>query len=115
MNLVPNYEISQENNSRQWPVLGAFCQKHNCYRVLSTAKNPQRKVGTLGAYKSGVELAATGLHLKIACLWEDYVPDDLTRFFENVSANRGIEVRFFQEKELAMTWLLGAAELQPHV
>ena len=102
---APGYEITPENNERLWAALATFCIEHHCLKVLSTAIKPQRKMGTLGAYRSGVTLSETGLHLKIACVWEDYKTDDLTQFFENVSENRGTKVRFFQDKEVALKWL----------
>jgi hypothetical protein len=113
LELAPNYEINAESNARQWPALTAFCAEYQCFKVLSTGKNPRRNLGTMDAYKSGVLLTTPKLPLKIACVWEDYVTDDLTQFFENVSANRGVEVQFFQEVEAARFWLEGRLD-SPH-
>jgi len=105
--LAPGYEISPESNARQLPELVAFCKKHHCFKVLNTGKNPRRRMGTLDAYRSGLLLTSSGTHLKIACVWEDYVTDEITQFFENVSANRGVEVRFSDTLEAAHQWLDG--------
>jgi hypothetical protein len=103
--LAADYEITPEGMARHWSALIAFSKEHNCTRVLSEGINPRGRMGTTDAYDSATQAAAGGLISKVACFWEGYVPDELTRFFETVASNRGLSVRFFSTRTEALRWL----------
>ena len=100
----PNYEITSEGMKKLWTTLVEACQTHQCTKVLAEGKVYLRKMNAGEAYSSGTT-AATIPRLRLACLFYDYVPDDLTAFFKMVSSNRGVAVEFFTKKEDALKWL----------
>ncbi|WP_145084538.1 hypothetical protein [Anatilimnocola aggregata] len=103
--LAPDFELTPTSLARHWAAVIEFCRVHNCTRVLSQATNPRRNLSTLDAYDSAKTIAGSKLPLKIACRWERYEPDEMTRFFQTVAANRGLEIEFFPITQLALQWL----------
>ncbi len=103
--LADGFELTPENVSRHWTALMDFCARHHCWRVLSEATRPRRLLSAIDVYDAGVSIARTGAGLRIACIWEGYTPDDLTAFFQNVTGNRGITVRWFTDRDEALGWL----------
>ncbi|WP_425617166.1 hypothetical protein NA78x_000837 [Anatilimnocola sp. NA78] len=103
--LTPNFELSPATLRGHWAAVTAFCQEHQCAKVLSLATNPHRSLNTMDAYDSGKSAASSGLALKVACYWQGYEPDELTRFFQTVAANRGMEVEYFASLPAALAWL----------
>lgn len=100
----PNYEITSDGMKKLWAALVEACQSYQCTKVLAEGKIHLRKMNAGEAYSSGTT-AATIPQLRLACLFYDYVPDDLTAFFKMVSSNRGVAVEFFTQKEAALEWL----------
>jgi len=43
--------------------------------------------------------------VSIACCFYGFDPDGQTRFFMDVSQNRGVRVEFFKERAAALRWL----------
>lgn len=43
--------------------------------------------------------------MSVACCFYGYAPDQQTRFFMDVSQNRGVRIEFFAEREAALRWL----------
>jgi len=103
--LAPNFELSPTILPAHWAAVLAFCKEHHCSKVLSLATNPRRTLKTIDAYDSGKAVASGGIALKVACYWQGYEPDELTRFFQTVAANRGLEVEYFSSLSAALTWL----------
>ena len=99
-----NFEISPETNQKIWQAINAACKNHKCLRVLSEGKINQRKMKTWNAHESGSQ--AGGIRgLRLACLFYGYEPDEMSEFFQTVSANRGVKVEFFTDKSAALEWL----------
>lgn len=103
--LAPDFEVNSSHMAALWTELGAFCKDKNCWLVLCEGIKPTRQMDVLDAYESGVRLAEAGRGIRMACYWEQYTPDKLTSHFENVSTNRGVQVRFFLSQREAVEWL----------
>jgi hypothetical protein len=99
-----NFEISPEGNAKLWEMLAELCKTHNCYRVLSEANIQLRKLKTWNVHHSGSQ-ASEIRGLRLACLFYNYQPDEMSEFFKTVSANRGAKVEFFTDKTAAFEWL----------
>lgn len=109
--LAPDFELHPPELPAHWARIIEFCKQHDCYKVLSLAHNPRRRMNTLDAYDSGKLAASGGVTLKIACFWKDYPRDGLTRFFQTVAANRGLEIEYFDSLAAAQEWL-GISEVE---
>jgi hypothetical protein len=105
-----NFEISPESNQKLWIALETACQTHKCHRVLSEGKINLRKMKAWNVVDSGTQ-ASVIRGLKIALLFYNYQPDEISGFFKTVSANRGVKVEFFTDKNAALDWL-GVKEIQ---
>jgi hypothetical protein len=105
-----NFEISPEGNVKLWNALETACKTHNCYKVLSEGKINLRKMKAWNVFDSGSQASEIN-GLRLACLFYNYQPDEMSAFFKTVSANRGAKVEFFTDKTAALEWL-GIKEIQ---
>jgi len=76
-----------------------------CYKLLGDISTMEGKVSTIDRFEFGVK----GANLfrggyKIALI---YRPEEINRFAETVSINRGLRARIFSDKDTALKWLLG--------
>ena len=56
------------------------------------------------AYDAGSK-AGNVAPLRIACLFYNYIPDETTKFFKMVAANRGVLIEYFTDQVEALQWL----------
>ena len=103
--LADNYEITPEGMRRFWSELRAACAQTKCNCVLSEGVVAKRRMITLDAFESGAQATKSCVGLKLACVFYGYVPDELTRFFQTVGANRGARLECFSCVEEALKWL----------
>lgn len=103
--LSEGYDITPEGIQKQWSEIIEVCKQTNCRRVLAEGIIAKRSMTTVDAFQSGDTLAKPGLGLSVALCLYGHTPDDLSRFFENVAANRGARVKFFSNKSEALRWL----------
>jgi hypothetical protein len=103
--LAPDFVLYPPELPAHWAKIIGFCKEHECYKVLSLANNPQRRMSTFDAYDSGKLASSGGVTLKIACYWKDYQTDELTQFFLTVAANRGMIIEYFSSLAEAQQWL----------
>jgi hypothetical protein len=59
----------------------------------------------MDAFQSGAQASQAIPGLAMAICFQDYVPDETTKFFTNVSFNRGARIEFFNDKKKALDWL----------
>ncbi|HVE57212.1 MAG TPA: hypothetical protein VNB22_10320 [Pyrinomonadaceae bacterium] len=102
--LAENYEITPMGVEKMWIATIEACRTYQCNKVLSEGNIHSRKLKAWDAYSSGSQ-ASEVPGLRHACLFYNYQPDDMSEFFKTVSANRGINVEFFTDKEKALKWL----------
>lgn len=106
-----NYEITPENQQKLWAVVREACRQHNCHRVLAESPTPpKRNMTQIDAFKSAGQAAKVSSELRVACLYSDYQPDEITEFFVTVAYNKGIRIEFFSEREEALKWLKADSE-----
>ena len=75
-----------------------------CYKLLGDISKMRGSVGTMDRFEMGVrgaDLFRGGY--KIALV---YQPEEINRFAETVSVNRGLNARIFGDKKDALEWLL---------
>ncbi|MHC4624374.1 MAG: hypothetical protein ACYS4W_10795 [Planctomycetota bacterium] len=79
--------------------------KHNCKRFLNDMREAQLDLSTIEIYEIPGFLDAAGLdRTSKRALVVSRQPEDY-RFFENVSINRGYNVKVFEDMDEAMNWL----------
>lgn len=79
------------------------CRAMNCTKVLIDIRRMSGKVGTMDRFQIGVAGAEAFRGLaKVAVL---YRREEINQFAENVSVNRGANVKGFSNLDKALKWL----------
>ena len=75
-----------------------------CYKLLGDISQMVGTVSTMDRFEFGVQGAIIFRRgYKIAII---HRPEEINRFAETVSVNRGLNARIFSDKENALEWLL---------
>src|SRR3989339_254781 len=102
----PDFEITKESVMEQWKRLAETCKKTNLRKVLVEACAPKRSMTVAGAQESGSFFEKEGISaLSMAFCFTNYETDKLSDFFETVGYNRGIQIKFFNDRTKAIEWL----------
>ena len=83
--------------------LSAFCKTAGCQKVLVLGPKTKVNLALLDLYDLGSEIA--DLQLQIAMVESHDASDEDVSFLENVVANRGGPIRFFDSEKEAKGWL----------
>jgi hypothetical protein len=59
----------------------------------------------MDAFESGSQASQSIPGLAMAIFFQEYAPDETTKFFTDVSYNRGARIEFFNDKKKALQWL----------
>jgi hypothetical protein len=100
-----DYEIEPTTLSLMWKELASMCSNHSCLKAYHDGPVPKRRMKTSDAFTAGNLVSETIPGLMMAICFEHYRTDETTRFFLDVAANRGVQVKFCSSKEEAMAWL----------
>ena len=102
----PDFEITKESVFTQWKQVIKVCKGSNIRKILIEACAPKRTISVIDAQQSASFFEKEGLSgLSMAMFFTDYVTDKLSEFFENVGFNRGIQIKFFNNRDKACEWL----------
>lgn len=97
----PNELLREAKNLFQ-PLIEA-CSAQECKKALIDATDLEADLGTMGLFRAGQDAAAlTFLGLRVAIVAKEAMVD---RFFEDVAANRGGNIRVFTDMDAARDWL----------
>lgn len=88
-----------------WAEMSVHCREHRCGKVLVMADAPQRNVGVVDAFESGVEASNVFPGLMVAIFFANYEPDETSELFVTAARNRGVRVKFFSDRATALRWL----------
>ena len=83
--------------------LSAFCKTSGCQKVLVLGPKTKVHLALMDIYDLGSEIA--NLHLQIAMVESHDASGEDVSFLENVVANRGGPIRFFDSANEAKEWL----------
>ena len=103
--LARDYEIGPEGTTQLILSIADVCARRELRRVLIEGTIGRRSMGTMDSFGLGSLIGSMLTGVSIACCFYGYDPDGQTRFFMDVSQNRGVRVEFFQEREKALRWL----------
>jgi hypothetical protein len=102
--LGPGYVFDPSGRDSIWNELKAICDEHNSRRVLVEGVVPAGERDTAEVVAAG-QRTATVPHLWMAFHLENFVPSEQSELFSVIAAARGVRVRFFANREPALTWL----------
>ena len=108
----PDYEITPESVKKLWTELSQACRKYNCLKVLAEGYAPKREIRTMDAFDSGSQASQFMPGLTMAICFQEYAPDEITKYFTDVAYNRGAHIKFFTNREEALQWL-GITDAEP--
>ena len=103
--LAPDYEIGPEGTTQLILSIADVCARRELRRVLIEGTIGRRSMGTMDSFSLGSLIGSTLTGMSIACCFYGYDPDGQTRFFMDVSQNRGVRVEFFKDRAAALRWL----------
>jgi hypothetical protein len=103
--LAPDYEIRPEGTTQLILSIADVCNRQGLRRVLIEGIIGRRSMGTMDSFGLGSLIGSMLTGTSIACCFYGYDPDGQTRFFMDVSQNRGVRVEFFKERAAALRWL----------
>lgn len=103
--LAPDYEIRPEGATQLILSIADVCKRQGLRRVLVEGTIGRRSMGTMDSFGLGSLIGSTLTGMSIACCFYGYDPDGQTRFFMDVSQNRGVRVEFFKARAAALRWL----------
>ncbi|MBX2875021.1 MAG: hypothetical protein KTR30_23050 [Saprospiraceae bacterium] len=105
-------EQSYEHTIRRFNKMYATLKENNIWDVLIEGKTSKR-LSVLDSYNAikyiQEKLGKDAIKVRIAFLDERQKGFEHNVFAENVASNRGLCLRFFQDRERALCWLQGAA------
>ena len=99
-----NFEMSPAAVNEIFTAVAETCKKNACYRVLGEGKLNVSKMNSWDSFNTGTQVGEIR-GLQLACLFEDFVPDERFEFFKTVAANRGVRVEIFNRRGAALEWL----------
>ena len=83
------------------------CAQKGIQRILCESRKTKPLMSIMGLYQLATDLAAWKAHrLRIAYLMPHLVESEDTVFFETATFNRAITIKFFADKERAISWLI---------
>ena len=102
--LGKGFQVDPEWRDEVWENVRKVCDEHESRRVLVEGYVPGGERRSDEVIAAG-ERTATVPHLWLAFHMENYVPGVHSELFEAVAASRGARVKFFSDREHALTWL----------
>jgi hypothetical protein len=103
--LAADYEIRPEGTTQLILSIADVCSRQGQRRVLIEGTIGRRSMGTMDSFGLGSLMGSMLAGVSIACCFYGYAPDGQTRFFMDVSQNRGVKVEFFKDRDAALRWL----------
>lgn len=98
-------EISTAVANEFWTTLAAACKTTAYKHVLCEGRIARRTMKMFEVFDTAAMAGRASLGLKMACVFENYVPDDRTALFKMAALRHGAMVDFFSSREEAIAWL----------
>lgn len=99
--MYPNARLAIKENLFK-PLIEA-CKQGNCREAIVDARELQVEFDTLALFRAGVDAASLNkFGLRVALIART---DMLSSFFDDVTHNRGAQVRVFTDMESAQSWI----------
>lgn len=103
---LPGAKLTYDALIEQWQAIAAVASQGHHRKVLIEGEKPQRALSTTDIYRLGQHLTNIGIRgFRIAFLFFEYVPDELSHFWQTVTSNTGNAAAFFTDRAEAFAWL----------
>lgn len=99
----PNYDVVWTEQPPKLRAMSAACSEAGYNKALIRGSKSNVKLTGAEIFKLGVEVAK--LNLLVAVVTQHDTSKDTERFIENVVANRGLPIQFFENEQDAKDWL----------
>src|ERR1044072_9157242 len=100
-----DFEPSAETMKTFWSTLASACQNSDCKLVLWIGKIGARRMNLGQIIDSASQAGRVADVLRLACVFENYIPNDKTLFFQTMALRKGARVKYFSTREEALEWL----------
>ena len=104
--LAPGYEIRPSGTKQLIAAIADACARQGGRRVLIQGTQVRREMGTMDSFALGALMGSVLPGVSFAFCLNGFTPDEQSKFFIDVTANRGVRVEFFRDCSLALRWLL---------
>jgi len=102
--LGKGFQVDPEWRDEVWENVRKLCEERGSHRVLVEGYVPGGQRTADEVIAAG-ERAATVPHLWLAFHLENYTPSEQSELFEAIAASRGVRVKFFSDRDDALSWL----------
>lgn len=103
---APDYQMMPDELTAVWAEMSALCKAHNCSKLLCVGARVRHRFSMTDVFNVGLKLVENGVGMTIALVFREYQITEVTRFFEVVTGNRGVRIRFFNDVEAGLAWLM---------
>ena len=97
-------EVDEDWQKEYWGQLQAACREHDTHRVLVEGFSPKGERTTTDVVEAGQRTAAVPKLWMAYCL-TGWVPTEQSELYETIAASQGVRVKFFTDREQALSWL----------
>jgi hypothetical protein len=104
VHLAADYAFDPSGRDEIWEKLKALCNEHDTCRVLVEGSLPAGERETADIIDAGQRTAAVP-RLWMAFHFADHVPSEQSELFEAIAASKGVRVKHFADREVALRWL----------
>ncbi|HKP69222.1 MAG TPA: hypothetical protein VJV05_08060 [Pyrinomonadaceae bacterium] len=105
----PAYTADREWMNELWNRLKAVCDEHGTKRVLAEGILPAPNRPAAAVIEASKKTAMIP-NLWLAFYFEGYERNMNTELYEAVADSNGVRVKFFDDRDQAMNWLMANAE-----
>ena len=102
--LGKGFQVDPEWRDEVWGAVRKLCEERESHRVLVEGYVPPGERSSDEVIAAG-ERTATIPKLWLAFHMEDFEPTEQSELFGAIAASRGVRVKFFSQREDALSWL----------
>jgi len=100
--LASSYGSSAQDTEKLMAAIADYCARHDCRRVLIEGSGSRGGIKALDAFALGSLMGTVLPGASLAFCLHGYSPDE---FLLDVTHNRGVRLKFFDDGERAVRWL----------
>ena len=103
--LAPSYVIPSQDTKQLMAAIADHCARHGFRRVLIEGSGVPGGIKALDAYALGSLMGSMLPGASFAFCLSGYSVDANAKFLIDVTHNRGVRLKFFDDSEAALRWL----------
>ncbi len=103
--LEPGFEMTPDSTAAVWTAICETCRERGLRRALTVGDGVTRRLTTSEVFDIARLAGSLLPGLSVACVFRDYVPDQLSEFFRATAMSRGVRMDFLEDLNAALEWL----------